>query len=166
MKDGRPVQPRFIVPQSAPPNKQWQRKEHVKFSQPLSHTQKGRLQRQRTFEEQKVQPNTKVKLRPKAINDPLSNKKEFLIQKPKEDVTGIHTRGATFLGETKGAIQRSSTEVINATIMVFSIIINDKKSLNIFFMENSNEILSFKRDCFAYQVIKCYFPIKSKKGMK
>ena len=23
MKDGRPVQPRFMVPQSAPPNKQW-----------------------------------------------------------------------------------------------------------------------------------------------
>ena len=43
MKDERPVQPRFMVPQSAPPNKQWQRKEHRKFSQPLTHTQKGRL---------------------------------------------------------------------------------------------------------------------------
>ena len=87
------------------------------------------------------------------------------MEKPKEDVTGIHTRRETFLGETEGVMQRSSTEVINA-IMVFSIIIDDKKSLNIFFMENPNEILSFKRDCFAYQVIKCYFPFKSKKGMK
>ena len=49
--------------------------------------------------------------------------------------------------------------------MVFPII-DDKKSLNIFFMENPNEILSFKRDCFAYQVIKCYFLVKPKKGMK
>ena len=49
--------------------------------------------------------------------------------------------------------------------MVFPII-DDKKSLNIFFMENPNEILSFKRDCFAYQVIKCYFPVKPKNGVK
>ena len=87
------------------------------------------------------------------------------MQKVKEDVTRIHTRGATFLEEIEWVIQNSSGEVINAIIMVFPII-DDKKFLNIFFMENPNKILSFKRDCFAYQVIKCYFPIKSKKGMK
>ena len=54
MKEEKHVQPRFMVPQFAPPNKQWRRKEHRKFSQPLTHTQKGRLQRQRAFEEQKV----------------------------------------------------------------------------------------------------------------
>ena len=97
MNDGRPVQPRFMVPQFTPPNKQWRRKEHRKFSQPLTpHTQKGRLQRQRAFEEQKVQPNAKVKYRPKATENSLSNKKELLMQKVKEeDVTKIHTRGAT-----------------------------------------------------------------------
>ena len=131
----------------------------MKFSQPLTpYTHKERLQKQRTFEEQKVQPNAKVKYRPKATENLLSNKKEFLIQKSNEDVTGIHTRGATFLGETEGVIQRSSTEVINA-IMVFSIIIDDKKFLNIFFMENPNKIMSFKRD---YQVVESYLPIKSK----
>ena len=87
------------------------------------------------------------------------------MQKVKEDVTRIHTWGATFPEETKGVIQNLLGEVINAIIIVFPII-DDKKSLNIFFMENPNEILSFKRDCFAYQVIKCYFPFKSKKGMK
>ena len=40
IKNERPVQPRFMVPQSTPPNKQWRRKEHRKFSQPLTHTQK------------------------------------------------------------------------------------------------------------------------------
>ena len=44
MKDERHIQPRFIVPQSTPPNKQWQRKEHRKFSQSLTlYTQKERL---------------------------------------------------------------------------------------------------------------------------
>ena len=42
--------------------------------------------------------------------------------------------------------------------MVFPII-DDKKSLNIFFMENPTEILSFKRD---YQVVESYLPVKSK----
>ena len=80
MKDGRPIQPRFMVPQSAPPNKQLCRKEHRKFSQPLTpHTQKERLQKQRAFEEQKVQPSAKVKYRPKAIENSLSNKKELLM---------------------------------------------------------------------------------------
>ena len=41
-----------------------------------------------------------------------------------------------------------------------------KKILNIFFMKNPNEILSFKMDCFAYQVVKCYFHIKPKNGVK
>ena len=131
----------------------------------MTHTQKGRLQRQRAFEEQKVQPNAKVKYRLKVIENPLSNKKEFLMQKAKEDVTRIHTREATFPEKTQWIIQNSSGEVINAIIIVFSII-DDKKSLNIFFMKNSNEILSFKRDCFAYQVIECYFPVKPKKGVK
>ena len=49
--------------------------------------------------------------------------------------------------------------------MVFSII-NDKKSLNIFFMKNPNEILSFKRDCFEYQVVEYYFSNKPEKGVK
>ena len=94
MKDGRPVQPRFMVPQSTPPNKQWHRKEHRKFSLPLtSHTEKGRLQRQRTFKEQKVQPNAKVKYRPKATEKLLSDKKELLMQKVKEDVFKIHIQG-------------------------------------------------------------------------
>ena len=75
MKDRRPVQPRFMIPQSAPPNKLWQRKEHRKFSQPLTHTQKGRSQRQRAFEKYKVQPNAKVKYRPKATKNSLSNKR-------------------------------------------------------------------------------------------
>ena len=79
MKDGKHVQPRFMLPQSAPPNKQWQRKEHRKFSQPLTHTQKRRLQRQRAFEEQKVQPNAKVKYKPKVTKNSLYNKKEFLM---------------------------------------------------------------------------------------
>ena len=43
--------------------------------------------------------------------------------------------------------------------MVFSIIIDDKRSLNIFFMENPTEILSFKRD---YQVVESYLLVKSK----
>ena len=87
------------------------------------------------------------------------------MQKAEECVTRFHTWGATFLGETEGVIQRSSTEVINA-IMVFSIIIDDKKSLNIFFMENPNEILSFKRNCFEYQVVEFYFHDKPEKGVK
>ena len=87
------------------------------------------------------------------------------MQKAKEDVTKFHTRGATFLGETKGVIQRSSAEVINAIIMNF-LIIDDKKFLNIFFMENPNEILSFKRDYFAYQMSEYYLPNKLKKGDK
>ena len=105
MKDGWHVQPRFMMQQCTPPNKQWQRKEYRKFSQSLTHTQKGRLQRQRAFEEQKVQPNAKVKYMPKAIENSHSNKKEFLMKKPKEDVTKIHTRGITFPGETEGVIQ-------------------------------------------------------------
>ena len=64
------------------------------------------------------------------------------MQKTEEDVTKFHTRGITFPGEIKRVIQRSSTELINA-IMVFSIIVDDKKSLNILFMENPNKILSF-----------------------
>ena len=87
------------------------------------------------------------------------------MQKAKEDVTKFHTRRATFLGETKGVIQRSSAEVINAIIMIFPII-DDKKSLNIFFMKNPIKIMSFKRDCFANQVVECYFPVKPKKGVK
>ena len=87
------------------------------------------------------------------------------MQKVKEDVTRIHTRGVTFPEEIKQVIQNLSGEVINVIIMVFSII-DDKKFLNIFFMKNPNEILSFKRDCFAYQVINCYFPVKPKKGVK
>ena len=43
IKVERPVQPRFMVPQSASPKKQWQRKEHRKFSQPLTHTHKRRM---------------------------------------------------------------------------------------------------------------------------
>ena len=43
--------------------------------------------------------------------------------------------------------------------MIFSIIVDDKRSLNIFFMENPTKILSFKRD---YQVVESYFPVKSK----
>ena len=104
MKDRRHVQPRFMVPHSAPPNKQWQRKEYKKFSQPLTHTHKGRLQRQRAFEEQKVQPNAKVKYRPKVIENSLSNKKEFLMQKTEKNVTKFHTRGATFSEEIEGVI--------------------------------------------------------------
>ena len=130
----------------------------MEFSQPLTHTQKGRLQRQRAFEEQKVQPNAKVKYRPKAIKNSLSNKKEFLMQKTRKNITKFHTRGAAFLGEIEKVMQRSLTEVTNA-IMVFSIIVHDKKSLNIFFMENLTEIVSFKRD---YQVVESYFPVKSK----
>ena len=33
-------------------------------------------------------------------------------------------------------------------------------------MENPNEILSFKRDCFEYQVVKFDFPDKPEKGVK
>ena len=80
------------------------------------------------------------------------------MQKIEKNVTKFHTRGVTFPGETEGVIQRSLTEVIN-TIMVFSIIVDDKKSLNIFFMENPTEIISFKRD---YQVIESYLHVKSK----
>ena len=87
------------------------------------------------------------------------------MQKVKEDVTRIHTRGATFPEETKRVIQNLSGEVINVIIMVFSII-DDKKFLNIFFMKNPNEILSFKRDCFEYQVVEFYFPNKPEKGVK
>ena len=72
------------------------------------------------------------------------------MQKARKYVNRFHTRGATFLGKTEWVIQRSSGEVINAIIMVFPIIIDDKKSLNIFFIENPIEILSFKRDCSAY----------------
>ena len=36
--------------------------------------------------------------------------------------------------------------------MVFSVIIDDKKSLNISFMENSIDSLSFKKDYIAYQM--------------
>ena len=43
--------------------------------------------------------------------------------------------------------------------MIFSIIVNDKRSLNIFFMENPIEILNFKRD---YQVVESYLSVKSK----
>ena len=55
------------------------------------------------------------------------------MQKAKEDVNMIHTREVTFLEETEWIFQNLSGEVINAIIMVFSII-DDKKSLNIFFM--------------------------------
>ena len=33
-------------------------------------------------------------------------------------------------------------------------------------MKNPIEIMSFKRDCFAYQVVECYFPVKPKNGVK
>ena len=98
--------------------------------------------------------------------DPFSIKKKLLMQKVRKDVTEFHTRGITFLGETEGVIQRSSGKVTNAKIMVFSIIVNDKRSLNIFFIENPNEILSFKRDYFAYQMVEYYSHVKPKKGVK
>ena len=52
-----------------------------------------------------VQPNIKVKLRPKAIEDPLSNKKESLMQKAEEGVTKFDTQGATFLREINGSFE-------------------------------------------------------------
>ena len=88
------------------------------------------------------------------------------MQKTEKNITKLHTREVTFPEKIERVIQRSSGEVTNAKIMVFSIIIDDKKFLNIFFMENPNEFLSFKRDYFAYQVVECYFPDKPKKGVK
>ena len=61
MKDGKLVQPRFMVPQFAPPNKQWQRKKHMKFSQPLTHNQKEKLQRQKVA--QKTQKGQEVHIK-------------------------------------------------------------------------------------------------------
>ena len=121
-----------MVSQSAPPNKQCRRKEHKKFSQPLTHTQKGRLLRQRAFEEQKVQPNVKVKYKHKAIENSLSNKKEFLMQKTEKDITKFYTRGATSPGEIERVIERSSGEVTNVIIIVFPITVDDKKNLLMF----------------------------------
>ena len=63
-----------------------------------------------------------------------------------------------FFREIEGVIQRSLAEVIN-TIIVFSIIVVDKRSLNIFFMKHPTEIISFKRD---YQVVESYLSVKSK----
>ena len=80
------------------------------------------------------------------------------MQKTGKNITKFHTRGAAFPKEIEGVIQRSLTEVTKAT-MVFSIIVDDKRSLNIFFMENPTEILNFKRD---YQVVESYLPVKSK----
>ena len=80
------------------------------------------------------------------------------MQKTEKNITKFHTRGEAFLREIEWVIQRSLTDVTNA-IMVFSIIVDDKRSLNIFFMDNPTEILSFKRD---YQVIKSYLHVKSK----
>ena len=49
------------------------------------------------------------------------------MQKAEKDVTKFHTRGATFPGEIEEVIQRSLGEVINTIIMVFLIIVDDKK---------------------------------------
>ena len=57
------------------------------------------------------------------------------MQKAKEGVTSFHTRRAIFLGKIEGIILKNSLrEVINAVIMVFTITVNNKKSLDFFFM--------------------------------
>ena len=48
------------------------------------------------------------------------------MQKPEKNVTKFHTRGAAFPGKIEAVIQRSSGEIINAIIMTFPIIVDDK----------------------------------------
>ena len=90
------------------------------------------------------------KIRLKAIEDSLSNKEESIMHETEEDVIKIqNTQGATSLRETKGVIlEKLSGEVINV-IMIFSIIVDNKKSLNVFFMVDLIEILSFKKHYFT-----------------
>ena len=72
---------------------------------------------------------------PKATNDPLSDEKESLMQKAKEGVTSFHTWRAIFTEKIEGIILKNLLrEVINAVIMVFTITIDNKKSLDFFFL--------------------------------
>ena len=148
-----------MVSSLGPPNKQWRKMEHKNFSQTLTYTPKRRLQRLWAFEkkqkEQESQPHVKVKIKLEATKDPLSNKKGALMQKTEGDVVKIqNTRGAFFPRETEEVfLEESSGEVINTIIMIFSIVIDNKKSLNVLFMENLIEVLSFKMDYFAWNYI-------------